>query len=225
MKTTLLALAMGFLMLTGCQTEDVASVDQDRVRTDYELFYDAGQNKTTAVAVFRFGNSPTGTQLQLSGPAEVRFNNDVLLFNSVLGRYEKTYDGLTASGTFVYKNVDGKTFTNTTPALKAAEFPTDPAVLPLSKSQDYSVTWSGEALGQNDGVGALILGTAVVVLETTPGTNRLIFRANALQPVTAGAYTVVMDRTVTATLAQQSSAGGSIIAKHRSRSKNVQVSN
>lgn len=216
---------MGALLLAGCQTEDVASVEQDRVRTDYELFFDAGQNKTTAIAVFRFGNSPTGTQLQLSGPAEVRFNNDVLLFNSILGRYEKVYDGAIASGTFVYKNVDGKTFTNTTPALKAVEFPTDPAVLPLSKSADYGVTWTGEALTQNEGVGALILGTTVVVLETTPGTNRLMFRANALQPVAAGAYTVVMERSGPQNLTQQTSAGGTITAKYRSRTKNVQVGN
>ena len=51
----LLAFLLGItLMATACQTENSADVNQDRIYTQYELFYNANEDITYARAWFRF---------------------------------------------------------------------------------------------------------------------------------------------------------------------------
>ncbi|MBX9782536.1 MAG: hypothetical protein K2X48_04495 [Chitinophagaceae bacterium] len=71
MKTNIVAtlfIAVTALLFSVCEKQPSDAVDQDRIRTDYELFYDKNTDKTTAVAAFKFGQSITGTQLELSSP-------------------------------------------------------------------------------------------------------------------------------------------------------------
>jgi hypothetical protein len=224
MKTNILStLAIAFLALVfaSCEKQPSDAVDQDRIRTDYELFYDKNTDKTTAIAAFKFGQSITGTQLELSNPAEVRFNNDVLTFNRILGRYEKEYTGFISTGTFTYKDTKGKVLTNTVPAIKPIDFPASPSVLSISKAQGINITWEGTPLAQNDGVGLLV--AALPFTETTVNATFVRITSAQIQPAATGAHIAYMDRWTLSQLQQQTSNGGSITSKYRARNKNVEV--
>lgn len=226
MKTNMLTtILIAFIAIpfTSCEKQPSDAVDQDRIRTDYELFYDKNTDKTTAVAAFKFGQSITGTQLELSAPAEVRFNNDLLTFNRVLGRYEKEYNGFIATGTFTYKDTKGKTLVNTVPAIKPIDFPASPTVLSISKAQEYNITWQGDALAQNEGVGVLV--ASLVFTETTLNATRVRMTSAQLQPAAIGAHIAFMDRWTLSQLQQQTSNGGSITSKYRAKNKNVEITN
>jgi hypothetical protein len=205
-----------------CEKQPSDSVEQDRIRQDYELFYDKNTDKTIAVAAFKFGESITGTQLELSAPAEVRFNNDLLVFNAILGRYEKEYTGFIPTGTFTYKDIAQKSLVNVVPAIKAIDFPGSPTVLALSKAQENLINWEGGALGQNEGVGMLV--AALTFTETTLNATRVRITGAQLQPATVGAHIAFMDRWTLSPLQQSTSTGGSIVSKYRAKNKNVEIS-
>lgn len=224
MKTTLrslLPVLTAALLLTACEKEPSNSVDQTRIRTDYELFYDKNTNKTTAIAAFRFGASITGTLLELSSPAEVRFNNEVLPFNSILARYEKEYPGFVSTGTFAYKDVNGAVLTNTMPAVKPIDFPASPATLTIGKGQEYLLTWEGSALAQGDGVGLSF--AYGIFTETTLNATRVRLTPAQLQPLPLGATVGAMERWNFSDLQQQTASGGFLKGTYRTTNKNIQV--
>ncbi len=218
---TILATAFLALIFTSCEVEPSNAVDQDRIRTDYELFYDKNTDKTTAIASFRFGPSLTGTDLELSSPAKVRFNGDLLTFNWVLGRYEKEYNGLISTGTFKYKDTNGKLLTNNVPAIKPIDFPANPSVLTISKAQGINISWEGAPIAQNDGVGLLL--ASLPFTETSVNATFVRITSAQIQPAPTGAHLAYMDRWTTTQLQEQTSNGGSITGKYRARNKNVQI--
>jgi len=79
-------------LLTGCQTEDSADVNQDRIYADYELFYNSNTDKTEVVARFRFGG-PTGTLLELKAPASVKFDGETIPFRPGYAGHQKAFAG------------------------------------------------------------------------------------------------------------------------------------
>jgi hypothetical protein len=226
MKTNILSIvvtAFVALFMTACQKQPSDAVDQSRIRTDYELFYDKNTNKTLAAAAFKFGESITGTQLELTSGAQVKFNNDVLVFNALLGRYEKEYTGFIGTGTFTYKDVNGKILTNTVPVIKPIDFPASPAVLTISKASEYNLTWDGTPLAQNDGVGVLV--AAQIFTETTINSTRVRMTPAGLQNASVGAHVAFMDRWTLSQLQQSTNTGGSITSKYRAKNKNVEITN
>ncbi|MBX9782535.1 MAG: hypothetical protein K2X48_04490 [Chitinophagaceae bacterium] len=156
-------------------------------------------------------------------PAEVRFNNDVLVFNQIPGRYEKEYNGFVATGTFTYKDTKGKTLVNTVPSIKPIDFPATPAILSISKAQEYNLNREGTPLAQNDGVGLLVAASAFT--ETTVNATRVRMTSAQLQPATTGAHIAFIDRWTLSQLQQQTSNGGSITSKYRAKNKNVEITN
>jgi hypothetical protein len=216
--------ALVLFSFAACETEDSGTVDQTRIFTYYEIFYDKAKNTTTAVAAFRFGNG-LGTLLDLTSPSEVSFNGDVLTFNATLGRYEKEYAGQwIKTGTFKFKDTQGNTFTNTTPEMQAADFPATPDVLPLSKSADFILVWMGTPLRQNEQVGALLVGTGVTFGTKNTGAANFIITKNAIANTPTADYVLSMDRWITIdNLTQAPAAGGQIVLKYRAAPKNTQV--
>ena len=219
---TVLALAL-ISFFSACETESSSDVDQNRIHAAYELFYDKKSNETTAVAVFRFGSS-VGTQLELASPSEVRFNNDVLAFNAILGRYEKSYkDQWIKSGTFTFTDTEGKTYTTSSDVMKAADFAATPEVLTFSKNADQTVSWVGDPLGQDETVGALLIGPGNIFnIKQSGATGFPVNKAN-LTNVNPGDYLISMDRWLAAPLTEKTDAGGEIVVKYRSAAKNVKV--
>ena len=75
-------------IFSSCTIEDSADVNQAKIYADYDLRYDANTDKTRVVATFKFGGA-TGTNLQLSDPAQVVFNGEIYNFLELKNQYLK----------------------------------------------------------------------------------------------------------------------------------------
>jgi len=139
--------------LNSCNVEDSGDVNQDKIWTHYELFYNANDDKTIAVARFRFG-SATGTLLQLNEDASVTFNGEQLPWDQWYFGHVMDFAGLVDSGTFVYQDLDQLTFTNTVMPFDTVAFPN--GFDTIYKSQANTLAWSGEPLAPNEHVGVVI---------------------------------------------------------------------
>lgn len=209
-------------LLSSCQTEDSSAVNQTRIFTYYELFYNQNTNKTLALAKFTFGNA-LGTTLELNAPAQVTFNGDLLLQNQITGFYEKEYNGKLTQGTFVYTDLDGNVFTNATPSMDSLSFPNQPQVIEITKSQDTYIRWVGNPVAENEVVSLTF--ALKLFTESTLGKDSIRVFANTIQDVNLGPHIGIMDRTKTITPTQKPDAGGRMVVKYRPQNKNLNVSN
>ena len=75
---------LAVIALTSCTGESAGDVNQDRIYTEYEQFYNSNTGVTTVIARFRFGGA-LGTLLELDSTDNVKFNGDVLPYNIVKG--------------------------------------------------------------------------------------------------------------------------------------------
>lgn len=207
------------LMLTsafffGCERETADSVDQDKIYTEYELFYNANEDKTYARATFKFSNA-LGTKLQLVDNAEVAFNGDVLAWQPALAYYEKSYAGNKVSGTFLYTDLDGSTFQNDV-AIKDIEHP---AVDTISRDSALEYVWGGDALDTGDDVTIVVNGELEGDVQTFYTNDEMatsiVLSKNKLEQLGAGGSTIWMDRRAYPGLAEGTSAGGFVVGRYR----------
>lgn len=218
-KNSLLILAFfGFLFaFTSCTKENASDVNQDRIYTEYELFYDKNTDKTTAIARFKFGGA-TGTLLQLDSTAFVTFNGEKLPYNALLGEHRKEYAGLVNSGKFVYTNINEEVFENSVPVFETIEFP---AIGDLKRSQAYELKWAGTALSSDQSVGLAINGNKEgdlqLFVQATVGSSSIVLGKNQLSKLGLGAATGVMDRSTTQKVKEGTSVGGYITGKYRAQ--------
>lgn len=214
------------IALTSCTGESAGDVNQDRIYTEYEQFYNSNTGVTTVIARFRFGGA-LGTLLELDSTDNVKFNGDVLPYNIFWGGHAKDYVGNIAQGTFVYTNLDGNVFTNTVPAFESIGFPS--SFTELSRSAAYDFQWAGTALSQNQEVGAFIgswaWGDNTWNFTSSVGATNMVFGFYSLSNLPLGTSTVYLDRTTRKTNIQGTSKGGVIKGKFRAPNRVINVIN
>ncbi|MFC2176739.1 hypothetical protein ACFLR1_07225, partial [Bacteroidota bacterium] len=143
MKKSLPILMLVLIALSSCVKEVSKNVDQSKIWTSYELFYDQNTNKTQAIALFKF-SSELGTTLKLSDPSEVKFDNQQIDWNPESQRYEKELDGFVTNGTFEWTDTDGNVYSNSVVINQIAY----PAIADtIYKNQVNQIAWIGSALG------------------------------------------------------------------------------
>lgn len=212
---------LSFLFLTSCQKENSNDVNQSRIYASYELFYNANEDITYARASFRFGNI-TGTPLELTNPSEVRFNDQVLSFNSGLVYYEKTFAGFVQSGTFTWKDTEDNTFNNTI-EMHTIDYPV--SLDTIYRDAAFEFLWQGDSLGANEMVTLSIKN----ILEDDP---QLFYQSNVngksimlamskLQLLAEGQGQLWMERKYSPSLVEKTSAGGTISSRYRPINKLV----
>ncbi|MFN4121953.1 MAG: hypothetical protein ACK4GL_01465 [Flavobacteriales bacterium] len=210
------------MLLNSCHTEDSGSVNETRISTFYELFYNENTNKTFALAKFTFGNA-LDTTLELNDPAQVTFNGYFILQNQISGFYEKEYNGRITQGTFVYTDLDDSVFTNTTPQMDSLQFPEMPQVIDISKAQDTYIQLVDNPVADNKVVSLIF--ALKLFTQATIGKDSIRIFANTIQDVNIGPHIGIMDRTKTTTPAQKPDAGGKMVVKYRPQNKSLNVSN
>lgn len=221
MRNLLAFLFLLSLVATSCHTENSADVNQDRIFTQYELFYNANEDITYARAWFRFG-SATGTLLELTSPSEVTFEGEALSFVKLLGYYEKKMTGYKKSGVFKWEDTEGKSFQNTVTINEIAYGTIADSV---SRAAAFNVPWTGEPLGDNELVGVWINGEkegdaqAAVTIEK--GTAQLIVPADKMAKIGEGKGTIYMDRRSSPELTEVTGAGGTGTGVYRPKNKEV----
>lgn len=219
---SMLALMTMSLIFVACNKEDSADVNQDKIYAVYELFYNQNSDKTVAVCRLRFGGA-TGTLLEANSPAYVLFNGDTLPYSVAYSGHAKEYAGLINSGTFVYSDVDGNVFTNTTPNMGTVAHPA--GFDTIVKSQANTYTWSGNSLVANERmelfVGTWTWGQDAAFLATGVGSNNIVMGVNQLSNLAVGGSTLYVDRVTEVAATQVTSEGG--VCRSRYRPTNVQV--
>lgn len=206
--------------LVSCVAEESSSVDQSRIWTGYELFYDKNENKTYAKAAFKFGNG-LGTSLQLSEGSSVRFNNEVLPYNGITAMYEKVYDGFITTGTFTFQDNEGNQYVNTVPTIAEIAWPE--GALTMQRGVDYVMTWQGTPLGPNEDVGSTI--STTLFLQLLDNVTTITYGGVQLNAITAGPYIGVLDRYSLTAPTQAPEAGGLMTAKYRAQNKAIELVN
>lgn len=222
--SSLIVLGFG-LTLTSCTTAKSVDVNQDQIYAEYELFYDKNTDKSYASAIFKFTNG-AGTQLQLTAPSEVKFGNDIIPFDALLGYYRKEYAGLLNNGTFVFKDVNGKIYTNTVTMARTIENPT---IASISRTGAFTYTWIGDNCTANEVVSLIIGNVAVptnLQLFLQSGGTNLVLPLTQLNQLPVGNAYCILDRqselTATPTTGA-TSAGGKVRAKYRTLNKNTVI--
>jgi hypothetical protein len=227
MKKVLFSLSLLFaVVFTSCTGESAGDVNQDRIYTEYEQFYNSNTGTTTVIARFRFGNA-LGTILELDSTDNVKFNGDDLPYSIFWGAHVREYVGNIAPGTFVYTNLDGNVYTNTVPAFETIDFPSN--FTQLSRSTPYDFQWTGTAIGQNQEVGVFVgswaWGDDTWNFTSSVGATNMVFGINSLSNLPLGTSTVYLDRTTRKTNIQGTSRGGVIKGKFRAPNRVINVIN
>ncbi len=226
MKYVYAILAFSTLLLTSCAKENASDVNQEKIYTDYEVFYNENTDKTWVLAKFRFGG-PTGTILELDSTSYVTFNNDTLPYNILYTGHFKEYAGRITIGSFKYENVLGQTFVNSIPAVDVLAFAADFDT--LKKSQAQTITWVGTPLAANESVGIFIgngaWGQAALTWQDNDGATGIVLGITQMAALGVGNSTVFMDRQNEENVTQGTSKGGKIRAKYRALNRVVQVVN
>lgn len=214
-------LIMGLTLTTSCEREPSDAVDQDKIFTEYELYYNANEDKTYARATFKFSNA-LGTKLELVDPDAILFDGDVLTWKPALAFYEKEIAGLQSNGTFTWTDNDGNTFTNSIEIISIA-YPDNLDTIgrdaaydlllngePLSENQSFTLTANGENEGD-----------AQVFFTDDIGATNIILEKNLLEQIGAGPGTLFLDRRNTPALSEQTSAGGILTGRYRPENAEV----
>jgi hypothetical protein len=209
-----LALFLG-LSLFSCTSESSDSVNQDRIYTVYELFYNANEDKTFARATFFFSNE-LGTRLELSDPSMVTFDGDELTFNRVLAYYEREYAGFVSSGTFEWTDTEENVYQN---SIEVRTIDYAGTIDTIDRSSSYELSWEGDALTEDELVTVTINGEnegdARVFTNNDIGSSSIILAKNILEQVGAGPGTIFMDRSYTPELLDATDAGGRRTGRYR----------
>jgi hypothetical protein len=215
-----------FSALYSCNVEDSGDVNQDKIWTHYELFYNTNDDKTVAVARFRFGGI-TGTLLELNEDASVTFNGEPLEFNNWYFGHTKEFAGLVDSGTFVYQDLDQLTFTNTVMPFDTIAFPV--GFDTIYNTQANTLAWDGNPLAANEHVGLFVgswtWGDDALYVQSADNATDIVLGANQLSNVPVGPSTLFMDRWTEVDAAQATGEGGRVIGKYRAENRVVQVVN
>lgn len=225
MKNLLLPILMSLFSLvifSSCAKEPSEDVNQDKIYTAYEVFYNANTDKTIAVARFRFGGA-TGTILELSDGANVTFNGDLLTYNGFYTGHVKEYAGMVTSGSFKYTDTDGNVYTNAALSMDTAGY--ESTFDTIVKSQANTFTWTGNPLASGEAislfVGSWTWGQDALFYQAQDGATNLIMGINQMANLAEGSSTVYMDRTNLSTSIDGTLRGGTM--KSTYRPANVQV--
>jgi hypothetical protein len=218
---------LGLLLLSACAKENASDVNQDKIYTDYEVFYDKNTDKTIVLAKFNFGG-PTGTILELDSTATVKFNNDILGYNAVYGGHYREYAGRITSGTFTYTNLNNVSYVNQMPAGDTVAF--QPSFTQLQKSAAQTITWLGPVLAANQSVGIFVgtytWGQAALSWQDVDGATNVVLGISQMSSLTpATTATVFMDRQTETVISQGTAEGGKIRTKYRALNQTIQIIN
>jgi hypothetical protein len=211
----IMVIVAGYVSLfTACKSEPSSDVNQDKIYTEYNLYYDGNADKTYASASFKFSNI-TGTLLELDDPSTVTFNGDILTFNTGLAYYQKEYAGLISSGTFVWTDLNGLSFTNTI-SMKPIDFPA--VVDSIDRDSSFELPWVGDSITTDENVTLTMADASASVqifYQNDINSQSIILAKNQLQLLLAGNSTMNFDRKYQPALTEKNTAGGSITGRYR----------
>jgi hypothetical protein len=202
-----LILILTSIIWSGCISEDAEDVNQERIRTNYLLQYNAGTERTYVSASFIFGS----TFLKLNSPSGVTFNDQSLKETEILGivSYDRTFNGEVDEAKFVYENSEANIFENTLEL--AAPIDLSDTITQISISQGALIPWVGNKSGARENIELIINNGDVSFYDYIEALNATSFeiKPNELNINLTGAATIRMNRRLEMNLDETPDAGGS----------------
>ena len=222
-KSILMGMLLCFLALsfTSCIREESDTVDQDTIFTEYELFYNANEDKTYARATFKFSNV-FGTKLELAQGSEVSFNGERLTFKALLAYYEKEYAGFVDNGTFTWTDLEGNVYSNSI-SVKSLEY--GEGITTISRDAAFELSWNGDPLGEDENITVVVNGEneldAQTFITNDIDAQSIILDKDKLSRVGAGPGIIYLDWRYMPLLSEATSAGGLITGRYRPENVNA----
>lgn len=222
MKKALILLAV-VAGLSACKKEVSKLVDQDKIWTYYELFYNENDGKTYATATFRF-SSEIGTRLMLSDPSTVSVDGIEMDWNPETGNYTTEFAGIKTTVDFDWVDLDGNSFSNSI-EIRDVDYP---SVLDDSLFHSDPVNyflWEGAPLDSFESV--------ILTLDGEGNTDRRVFSVDTLnastitidslklQQVDSGMVDLFLDKLYSPNLVEETSRGGLIVGKYRPANRQI----
>ncbi|MDA3820101.1 MAG: hypothetical protein PF590_06565 [Candidatus Delongbacteria bacterium] len=235
MKITLFAgMLIGFLLFfTSCDDNDPSFLNQDRIYTSYELYYNGNADKTYARATFKLENK-YGTLLKLGDISSIIFkiNDSIPLMHldylNEYGYYEKERSEFWYnSGMFYFTNEEETQYVNNI-HVNVATFPETIDTIVQGKS--WELSWDAQqsiALEENESISLTFTGIEHGDVHTfhqfEEGSESIIISRDETSELEPGTYTLFLDRRYQPELTQKASAGGTITGRYRPANRTVVV--
>lgn len=222
MKKALILLAV-VTGLSACKKEVSKLVDQDKIWTHYELFYNENDGKTYATAEFRF-STEIGTRLMLSDPSTVTVDGAAMEWSPETGNYTSEFSGIKTDVEFNWVDLDGNSFTNSI-EIRDIDYPTviDDSLF-HSDPVNYFM-WEGAPLDSFESVKLTLDGpgntdTRVFAVDSLNATTITIDSLRLLQ-VDSGIVALFLDKEYSPNLLEGTSRGGLLVGKYRPVNKEI----
>lgn len=221
---TLPFLALAILAVSACKREDSANIDQQRIYADYEYTYDGDSYQSIAEVTFRLDNSK-GTKIELSDPANVRFNGEAMSYKNSSGSYRLNSSVNVIGGTYKYTDMGTQTYENSTAALTYIDLPY--GLSAISRNGSFFLPWSGDPLQAGEAITVTISGGDQSGSETwtinTVGASYIVLDQYKLNDLRAGTAYIQIKRQVVSGIHQSTLAGGKITSTYLSHKLQIWV--
>lgn len=211
----LIGFLTSLIALSSCRREDSLDANQDRIYTYYELLYDANEDVTTAKAVFRMGG-PANLKLRLSDGSNVTFNGQELSYNSFYAYYQNEIPGFVETGTFIFTDLNGNSFTNNV-SISSIEFPQDMEDIVIGET--YNFAWIGDNVADDEKVVFQIDGPGEsdthTVYESQVGASSIELTTTETSKYADGASILSLEREFDTDEVNAPSVGGNIKTEYK----------
>lgn len=205
---------------SACKREETIDVNQDKIYTEYELFYNKSELLTYIRAKFKHKRS-SGNTLKLSPPSFVSFNSRLLSYNDATQQYETIYDSLVDEGVFKWQDNDGRFFTNNVSINSIKLLSPDT----LYRNTDQVLTWEGEPISASESILLFIGSTSnqsyQYIAYDNITDNTITLKKETLLQYPEGELLLNLQRTYTPLLMESTDAGGKIIGNYRDSEQKV----
>lgn len=208
------------IIAAGCKMDETLDVNQRKIYSEYELFYNKAEDRTYIRAQFRHKKS-TGNVLRLTSPSLVRFDDFYLEYNSLIQSYEKIIDGYIESGTFVWEDLEGKRYYNFIKLAPIEILDFDE----LDTKEEQKIYWSAAPLQYNETIMLFVIpgshGSARYLTEESPGSDFITVPVTVSSLFSGQTVRVAVQRTFSSVPEQRTEAGGKISSRYRNEDREV----
>ncbi|MGM0650490.1 MAG: hypothetical protein ACQES1_08295 [Bacteroidota bacterium] len=231
----LLSLLAVMIFFSACKQEP-AFIEQDRIYTSYELYYNGNTGQTYAGATFKF-SSASGTVLKLGENSSIGFikvnpisDPDPLHYINEYGYYEKEYTTRWLKGRFYFTDENDNQYENEI-TVHVAAFPE--TIDTIVKGNRWELSWEGfyniekTALGENESISFSLKeegeGDIHTFHQHEEGAESIALEGDETAALPEGEYILSLERRYQPELVQKTGAGGTITGRFRPADRTVVV--
>lgn len=218
---SILFLALSAAFIVSCK-KDSSKVNQDKIFQTYKIVYDAETNKTTFYAQFN-EEKENGKDLELTGSSSITVNGEAMSRSGSV--YSMTVNGFSSTGTFVFTDTDGKTFTNTITGEQSIGNDSG-SYLDMNSANYWYFSGANIASGETVNVSVVSnsdSGKSASASSSTSGNGYVLMTVSNMSNLITGDATAVTKRTSETTSGNWTSAGGKLVSTYASTKSIITV--